>query len=152
LPADITIEPLAPLPPIVFVAGSHPVARRKSIALAALADEPFLLLDLPISRDYFLSLFQLAGLRPNIAGRFEHWEVIRSLVARGDGYSIGNVRPRNQASLDGRRLSYLFLDDNAPPLSVGVAEMRDARRNKLADAFVATCRELVRADSLPGMI
>jgi DNA-binding transcriptional LysR family regulator len=152
LPADITIEPLAPLPPIAFVAGSHPAARRKSIALAALADEPFLLLDLPISRDYFLSLFQLAGLRPNIAGRFEHWEVIRSLVARGDGYSIGNVRPRNQASLDGRRLSYLFLDDNAPSLSIGVAEMRDSRRNKLADAFVATCRELVRADSLPGMI
>jgi DNA-binding transcriptional LysR family regulator len=26
LPADITIEPLAPLPPIVFVAGSHPAA------------------------------------------------------------------------------------------------------------------------------
>ena len=75
-----------------------------------------------------------------------------NIAAHFDGYSIGNVRPRNQASLDGRRLSYLFLDDNAPPLSIGVAEMRDARRNKLADAFVATCRELVRADSLPGMI
>ena len=152
VPPDIAIEPLAPLPPVVFVAGSHPLARRKSIALAALADEPFLLLDLPISRDYFLSLFHLAGIKPNIAGRFEHWDVIRSLVARGDGYSIGNVRPRNRASLDGRRLSYLFLDDISRPLSIGIAEMRGVRRNKLAAAFVGVCRELVRADSLPGMI
>lgn len=152
VPSDIVIEPLAPLPPIAFVSGAHPLARRKSVPLSALAEEPLLLLDLPISRDYFLSLFHLAGLRPNIGGRYEHWDVIRSLVARGDGYSIGNVRPRNRASLDGRRLSYLFLDDKSPPLYVGIAEMRGIRRNKLADAFIGICRELVRAGSLPGMI
>jgi DNA-binding transcriptional LysR family regulator len=150
IPADVAFEPLARLPPFAFVAAGHRLARRRSVPLAALADEPFLLLDLPLSREYFLSLFHEAGLVPRTVASFEHMDVIRSLVARGDGFSIGNVRPRNKASLDGRPLAYLRLDGPLRPLRLGIAALRGGRPTRTAEAFMELCRELVRDTRLPG--
>src|SRR5262249_33309121 len=104
IPTDMEFEPLAQLPPFVFVAASHPLPRHRSVSLKTVAAEPFLLLDLPFSREYFLALFHQVGVAPRMAGRFEHMDVIRSLVARGDGFGMGNIKPRTRASLDGRRL------------------------------------------------
>jgi DNA-binding transcriptional LysR family regulator len=151
IPPDVRFEPLADLPPFLFVAANHRFAKRKTVPLTAIAEEPFLLLDLPFSRDYFLSLFHQQGLVPNLAGEFEHMDVIRSLVARGDGYSIGNIRPRNKASLDGRALAYLMIEGPARPLTLGVVSLKDVRRTRTAEAFVELCRELVHNAHIPGM-
>lgn len=151
IPPDILFAPLAKLPPTLLLAADHPLAGRGSVALSDLAEERFLLLDLPVSRDYFLSLFHAVGLSPRIAGAFQHMDVIRSLVARGDGYSVVNMRPRNRRSLDGRELAYLDLQDEPRALSLGLAEMRDTRRTGAADAFAGLCRELVRTGCVPGM-
>ncbi len=150
IPPDIDLLPLATLPPVALVGARHRLARRRTIALAELADEPFLLLDLPMSREYFLSLFHKLGLEPKIAGRFEHLEVLRSMVARGEGFSLVNARPRNRASLDGRKLAYLGLDAGLRPLQHGAAVMRGVRRTKTAEAFLDLCREVTRDDRLPG--
>jgi DNA-binding transcriptional LysR family regulator len=150
IPPDIAFEPLADLPPFAFVASGHALAKRRSVALAALADQPFLLLDLPHSRDYFLSLFHQVGVSPVMGGRFEHMDVIRSLVARGDGFSLANVKPKTRASLDGRRLVYLDLQDDLPPLTLGTASIKGMRHTRSALAFVELCRELVREGNVPG--
>lgn len=150
VPADIDFEPLAKLPPFAFVAANHRLAKRRSVPLSALADEPFILLDLPVSREYFLSLFHQSGLVPRTVASFEHMDVIRSLVARGDGYSIGNIRPRNKASLDGRPLAYIRLEGTVRPLRLGIVGLKGSRRTRTAEAFVELCRELVRDTRLPG--
>ena len=128
----------------------HRLAKRRSVPLAALADQPFLLLDLPHSRDYFLALFHRLGLAPLLGGRFEHMDVIRSLVARGDGFGLGNVKPKTRASLDGRRLAYLDLQDRLAPLTLGIASVEGMRRTRSTLAFVELCRELVREGEVPG--
>lgn len=150
MPMDLEFEPLAHLPPFVFVAASHPLARHRSVALKTVAEEPFLLLDLPFSRDYFLALFHQVGATPRMAGRFEHMDVIRSLVARGDGFGLANIKPRTRASLDGRRLAYLDLQDRFPPLVLGIASVKGMRHARTARAFIELCRELVRDGQVPG--
>jgi DNA-binding transcriptional LysR family regulator len=144
LPADIDFTPLATLPPFAFVAANHRLPRQRSTTIEALTGEPFLLLDLPISRDYFLSLFRRVGLMPHIAGRFEHMEVIRSLAARGEGFGLANAQPRNRASLDGRRLAYLALEGNPRPLTLGILMVKNMRLTQTMQAFVTLCQELIR--------
>jgi DNA-binding transcriptional LysR family regulator len=150
MPPDFDFIPLAPLPPYAFVGAGHPFARRRSVALQELAAENFLLLDLPMSRDYFLSLFRQAGMNPNITGRYQYIDVIRSLVARGEGYSLANAQPKNLSTLDGRKLSYLALEDSLSPLNHGVATLKGLRRTPTAEAFIALCRELLQNKPLPG--
>ena len=116
----------------------------RSVSIEQLAAEPFLLLDLPVSRDYFLSLFHREGLAPRIAGRFEHMEVIRSLAARGEGFGMANAQPRNRASLDGHRLAYLALQGNPRPLTLGIMMVKNTRRTQTVEAFFALCHELIR--------
>jgi DNA-binding transcriptional LysR family regulator len=152
VPADMELIPLATLPPFAFVSARHKFARRKNISVEELAEEPFLLLDLPISRDYFLSLFHRVGLVPNVLGRFQHIDVIRSLVARGEGFGLANAPPRNKSSLDGHPLSYIELTGEPRALVYGVMVMRDMRHTKTAEAFTSLCRELAEQNRVPGTI
>jgi DNA-binding transcriptional LysR family regulator len=131
------------LPPVAFVSARHPLARHRSASIEQLAERPFLLLDLPISRDYFLSLFHRAGLMPPIAGRFEHMDVIRSLAARGEGFGMANAQPRNRASLDGRRLAYLSLEGNPRPLTLGVLMVKNTRCTQTMQEFVTLCHGVI---------
>jgi DNA-binding transcriptional LysR family regulator len=152
VPPDIDFLPLAEVPPYAYVAASHPLARKHSVKLAELAAEPFLLLDLPLSREYFLGLFRQAGLTPNIGGAYPHFDVIRSLVARGEGFGLGNAQPKNQSSLDGRKLSYLTLETGLRPLAHGVATLRNTRRTPTMRAFIELCQEMLTDRKLPGTI
>ncbi len=102
VPEGFDFLPLASLPPHVLVAEAHPFARLSSIALEELVSEPLILLDLPLSRQYFLNLFAKQGLEPTIATRSTHQDVIRTMVANGYGYTLANVRPKSQVAMDGR--------------------------------------------------
>ena len=143
VPADLEFAPLAKLPPFAFVSARHPLAKHRIVSIEQLAEHPFLLLDLPISRDYFLSLFHRVGLAPCIGGRFEHMEVIRGLVARGEGYGLANAQPRNRASLDGNKLVYLPLEGRPLALTLGIIMVKNTRRTQTMEAFIAVCHELI---------
>ena len=54
-------QPLTELPPHAIVAADHPLAQRGTVSLQELADDPYILLDLPYSRDYFFGLFRTVG-------------------------------------------------------------------------------------------
>jgi DNA-binding transcriptional LysR family regulator len=152
LPLDMEFTALGVLAPYVYVAVGHRLAGRGTIGLAEIADEPFILLDLPMSRDYFLGLFAQAKVSPNIAGRFGHFDVIRSLVARGEGFSIANAQPKNQSSLDGRALAYLQLEPELKALVYGIVMLKGARRSPTQNAFVELCGELLAGKNLPGTV
>jgi DNA-binding transcriptional LysR family regulator len=54
---DIAFSPLATLPPYALFGASHPLAHERTIKLSQLAALPMVLLDMPMSREYFLALF-----------------------------------------------------------------------------------------------
>ncbi|MCC6303654.1 MAG: LysR family transcriptional regulator [Rhodobacteraceae bacterium] len=151
LAEGIAFEPLATLPAHVIVAADHPLAARPSLGLPELAREPMILLDLPLSRDYFMALFQGQGLEPRVALRTRSPEHLRGLVANGFGYAIANARPRTLAALDGRGLARIPLEGPCRSLRVGLATPAGMpQRDELA-AFAAFCRELFAPPAIPGM-
>lgn len=145
IPQDVRFLPLLSLPPHVLVAAGHPLATLPEVPLARLIEEPMVLLDLPLSRDYFLSLFAAADLRPRISERTRDMAVVRSLVAHGYGYALANVRAGNEQALDGTPLVRVPLAGDHRVMAMGTATMRGEHKTRLVAAFEAHCRERLPA-------
>ena len=152
IPDDITFTPLARLPPHVVLSEAHPLARHSALTLRDLHTEPLILLDLPLSREYFLGLFMTEGLSPNIARRSAHQEVVRTMVANGYGYSLFNVRPRSEYALDGRRLVRVRLSGEHRPMVIGTATLKALPPTQLVRAFEGHCRAFVSDSYISGMV
>lgn len=151
LSQDIAFQPLLSLPPYVMLPAGHPLAAEPAIEPEALAAEPMVLLDLPYSRNYFLSIFQRRGLRPQIAERTGDMAVMRSMVANGYGYALANVRPRTALAPDGKPLAFVKLAAEDSTLQMGLASPRSERKTRTVRAFEAHCRALARSGTMPGI-
>ncbi len=149
--ADIAFRPLAALPPHVLCGESHPLVRKPSVTLSEIARLPMVLLDLPMSRDYFYGLFRRERLEPTVRWSSKQYEVVRTLVANGFGFTLANVSPRADLALDGRRLYRLAIAGDPPALRMGIASCRNARRTRLAQAFEAHAIEAISETRIPGM-
>ena len=152
IPDGISFIPLARLPPHVVVGEAHPLATHPAVSLRELVDEPLILLDLPISREYFLGLFDKEGLRPTIHSRSWSVEVVRTMVANGFGYSLLNARPRSELALDGRRVVRVQLLGEHRPMILGLATLANLRKSRIVAAFETHCRALVSDGYIPGMV
>ena len=152
IPSDIHFHPLARLPPHVLLNEAHPLARHSALTLQELESEPLILLDLPLSREYFLSLFIKEGLNPNIVTRSAHQEVIRTMVANGHGYTLFNVRPRSDVALDGRKVVRVRLAGDHRPMIVGTATLKTLAQTQLVRAFETHCQAFVSDSYISGMV
>lgn len=152
IPTDVRFCPLASLPPHVLLSEGHPFARRSALTLQELESEPLILLDLPLSREYFLSLFINEGLSPNIVTRSAHQEVIRTMVANGHGYALFNVRPRSDLAMDGRKVVRVRLAGDHRPMVVGSATLGSLPQSGLVRAFEAHCQASVSDSYISGMV
>jgi len=152
IPQDIAFEPLAGLPPVALVAPDHPLARAREVTLEELAAERLILLDLPLSREYILSLFHHAGLRPRIAERAMDMGMIRSMVANGFGYGLANMRPLSIAAPDGARVRTIPVGGAHRPLMLGLASARNRSPTRILEAFAEHCRAEITATRIPGMM
>jgi DNA-binding transcriptional LysR family regulator len=137
----IDFERITEAPIYAAVAETDPLAHRTSVTLAELASRPLVLLDMDKSTNYFLSLFRDAHLRPLIHQRFESMEVVRSMVARGHGYTILNQRPAHDLTNDGRTLVRLPIDDVRSRLQTGVAHRSGEPLSRKGQAFLDACRD-----------
>ena len=150
IPPDLHFSPLAALPPHVLLAADHPLASKSRIAPADLTGLPMVLLDLPFSSDYFLSIFTQRGLKPQIAERTRDMGLMRAMVANGFGYSIANIRLMPDVAPDGAPLCAVPLEDAAnpvAPLMFGILLPEGALAARRVRAFVDHCRSEV-----PGVI
>jgi DNA-binding transcriptional LysR family regulator len=148
---DINFVPLASLPPYALFGASHPLSRERSVRLSQLAALPMVLLDMPMSRDYFMALFIRDRLEPNIAWSSSNFDVVRTMVANGLGYTLANVRPRADVALDGRRVFGVPLTGDPPAVRIGIATLKQLKKTRLVEAFERHCQELVTETYIPGM-
>ncbi len=135
VPESIDFTPLYRFPPYAVVSITDPLASRDSVRLAELVKYPMVMLDWPLSREYFLSIFSLLGLSPTVAHRAKSMDMIRGLVANGFGFSLFNTPLTTLDAFDGGRLKALTLGDEAPPLSMGIACLRGLRLSPAAEAM-----------------
>jgi DNA-binding transcriptional LysR family regulator len=151
IPKDISFEPLVSLPPQVMLAASHPLSDKTELTLSDLEGEPMILLDMPMSRDYFLSMFHASGVRPVIAERTSDLWVARSLVANGFGYGLVNVATKLTQAPDGENLVFVPLVGDHRPMILGLATKRSKHRSRIVAAFYEHVRERMQVSGLPGM-
>jgi len=135
----IDCHTLMRLPPYVLVSPEHPLAGRKSASLTELADLPMVLLDTPGNHNYFVTLFEQAGLEPKIAHRSTSYEMIRSMVANGFGYSILNLQPANSRDYDENELLSIGIEEQPKALSLVVATLKEGRLTERARIFRQFC-------------
>lgn len=143
LSQDIVFEPLVSLPPYVILPEGHRLAGKASIGPEDLGDEPMVLLDLPYSREYFLSAFQSKGIRVKVAERTGDIAMMRSMVANGYGFGIANIRPLNRLSPDGKLLDFVPFSGDMRPLVLGAMLPSSETRTQTVQAFIEHCRAIV---------
>ena len=151
MPDGIIFTPLASLPIHALVGEAHPMSKRSQVDLRELCEQPFVLLDIPEIRDYQLSLFGSVGVTPNIRMRSACVNVVRSVVADGNAYTLSNERPRNNKTMDGRHLVRLDLRGSLRSLRAGIARPANRPGSPLVDGVAARCSEIISDSYIPGM-
>jgi LysR family transcriptional activator of glutamate synthase operon len=134
----------------VAVHGSHPMAERAGIALAELADEPFIALRRPSPlRDQVEQLCEEAGFRPRIAFEAEDLTTTRGFVASRLGVAVLPATQDGPASVAQAVVRLLRVTDVAAFRSIGLAWSAERRLLPSAEAFRQHVVEQARAQQLP---
>lgn len=129
--------------PHVLLPSGHRLADAETVRLADLADHEMIVLDVPPSLRYFTEVLAGAGVTPTVRHRTENFETVRSLVARGFGYSLLIQHPSVDVSYEGRRLEVRRISDEVVPLPVVLARPVGAEPTRRAAAFAAFCHAAV---------
>jgi DNA-binding transcriptional LysR family regulator len=117
---DLHFETLKEVPPYCILPPTHRLAKSPEIHLRELEGDPMILLDLPKSYNYYMSLFSYFNIRPHIAHKTTSPEVVRVMVSHGLGYSVLSMPSRHSLAMDGSEFVLLPLGGNPPNLSVGL--------------------------------
>ncbi|HWK86733.1 MAG TPA: LysR family transcriptional regulator [Xanthobacteraceae bacterium] len=136
IPKNFQWLKLASIPPQVVLPANHVLAKAKRISLKRLALEPLILMDLPHTRDYFMSLFHRLHISPNVRFSSTNFEMVRTLVGNGLGYSILNLVPNLSMTYDGTRVKYVPISDDVRPLQVGCLSVGRVAQRRVAKAFI----------------
>lgn len=151
LPADLVFETLLELPPYAIVGADHPLVGAEEVSVEELAEYSMVLLDLPYSSEYFLSIFVTAGVPAIVAERTRDMAVMRSLVANGFGFSIANVPFLSDYAPDGKPLHYIPIRGEVRPMRMGLLMPTDADQSSVIRAFVSHCRQQYQSGAFPGL-
>ena len=139
---------LGEAPPYAVLSEHDSLTKQESVALADLEGKPMILLDLPESRTYFTVMFQTVGSRPNIAHRTETYEMVRSLVAAGLGFSILNLRPVIDETYDGNRVVCRPLSDKLRALKFIIGQRRHDISTPLVKVFSDSCQKYFKSENI----
>jgi DNA-binding transcriptional LysR family regulator len=143
---DLQTEALYPARIHAILPPDHPLAAGSSVKATDLVEEPLILLDVPPSPATLRHYFEALDLVPHIAHRFTNFEVIRSLVARGIGYSIAIQRPAVDKTYEGLDVVPLPLDPPPPEEFVYCGWLAEQRLSATARVALDALRQVARPD------
>lgn len=140
LPGGVAREVLAQFEPHAVLAPDHPLARQPDVSLAELAQHPFILIDLPVSREFLMVPFWQQGLSPSIVLRTASIEMLRGMVAHGLGVSMLFTRPSHDLTHDGKPVLCLPIRDRIAPQRLVAAYAETGPMTATARAALAVIR------------
>ncbi len=136
---DLKVTELARLKPYVLLHANHPLARKKTVSLHDLANEPLILLDILPSRTYFTRLLESQGIAPKISFASPSLELVRGLVGQGLGYSLLITRPHGDQTYDGQPLAIRPLVEEVEDGVIAIAALKSLRPTRLISTFEEFC-------------
>jgi DNA-binding transcriptional LysR family regulator len=117
------ISRICMVPPHVLLNGADPLATRNVVSIEELAKRPLVLLDLPETSTYLLTLFEAFAARPHVSFRTRSYETVRAAVSAGFGAAVLNMRPVSQATVDGKNLVRRPIEEALPAPVLIVADI-----------------------------
>ena len=140
LDGRVEFEPLFQTSPHVIISERDPLAARSVISLRDLVDRPMVLLDLPATQGYFLNYFHSHGYVPDVQYRLKSFEMVRTLVGAGIGFSFGFLPLPVTRSYQGNRLVRRPLEEPVPGPNVCLAFLKDMMPTRGHEAFMKAAR------------
>lgn len=132
--SGVSFELLYQSAPHIILPAEHALTRKEAISLGDLEGWEMVLLDIHHSREYFLNMFDAYGVKVQVRHSSRSYETVRSLVARGHGFSILNNIPKSDRTYDGGLLKAVPIADTVSPLDVCFAHATDIRPSARARA------------------
>lgn len=132
---------LGALHPYLLMQPGHPFAAQNAVDIRSMEDMPFILINLPHSREYFLSLFTHENIKPKIVAETQSIEMARGMVAHGYGLCILVTRPPGDQSYDGKPIVCRPLTGPVQPQNIALASSPDLQLSPTADAFLSMARK-----------
>ncbi|MFM2278196.1 MAG: hypothetical protein RLZZ444_427 [Pseudomonadota bacterium] len=118
-----SVTKICKVPAHVVLHADDPLAEKDAIWLSEVATRPFVLLDMPQTATYLLTLFDILAQRPDVRFHTRSYETVRSAVASGFGMSILNMRPIGRATADGPAIVRRTILDELPPPSLILVDL-----------------------------
>lgn len=150
LPEDVMKLRICSAVPYALLPEGHRLLRRSEISLTELRDDPYILLSSRPAAQYFLSLFDAVNVTPSVTHAAPSFEVVRSLVAEGLGYSLLVTRPRSDMTYDGKKVYPRPLMDNLPEHNVCTVRSVATRVTRRCSAFQEICLRLFGGRMAPA--
>ncbi|MBB1271348.1 LysR family transcriptional regulator [Psychromonas sp. SR45-3] len=141
LPSTIDFFPLASLPPYALLSKDHKFSDRESISLKELEPFPLILLDWPVSRQYFTSLFLNNGLKPNIIHRTQSIGMTKGMIESGFGYSLLNAPITDDKYINDSDLIAIPISDSVTALTMGIATLHQNPLTPAGEAFLTIMKD-----------
>jgi DNA-binding transcriptional LysR family regulator len=135
---------------VVALPSSHPLARKKTVTLADLSDEPNIMFPRRLAPDYYdsiVSLFRQSGQRLQIAQEAEHVQMHLSLIAGGFGLSL---LPSSMQDFRLRGVAYRPIADAVPVVETAIAYRPDNRSEVLHSLLAVVEETAPQLRSLPA--
>lgn len=142
LPDDLRKLRIHMARPHILLSDGHRLVGRSTISLEELKEEPFILLNSKPAENYFLSIFEAVGISPNIAHKSQSFEVVRSLVGQGRGYSVLVTRPKSELTYDGLKVHAVPLSDDVPEQNMCTVRAPGSGATRRSKEFLRICKEL----------
>jgi len=142
---NIEVDPIDTLAPYLMMPRNHALAASDQVDLESLKAERFIIEDFPVTLEYFTGLLRRHRLTMHNVERVSSFEMQRGLVANGWGLGLSCVRPRTDASYDGKALVCRPLSGKEPPQRVVIAHLGDKTLSAAARSFKALARQALGA-------
>ncbi len=141
----LEIELLMRVRPKVLLPAMHPFASRQALRLTDLTDIPYILVKESGPGRSYLDMLRRAGLDPTVALTTRSYELARSCVGKGAGFTLMAFQPPNPRTYHNDKVVAVPLADGLEEIPIVLAARPGVMKGPLASAFAATCRDVLRA-------
>ena len=145
VPSEVTVTPLKSAEPYALVSPGHRLADAKQVTAMDLAQDPVILMNLPHSRGYFLSLLQNPKHPVRIAHETGSIEMLRSMVANGFGVGLLATDLPSKLACDGSPIVRLPLAGRVPCHQIALAYRNGSLERPIVREFSAFAADLFAA-------
>lgn len=135
LPSTLDVIPLADVRPYGLLPQTHRLASRQAVTMIELLQDPLILVNLPHSRSYFLTLAQINGITPRIAHETESLEMLRSMVANGLGVGLLATDIPHDTAYDGQSVVRMPLKGTLTPHRIALVKSGRLQTSNLTKRF-----------------